>query len=162
MKRQIFFAKLEGFDTHGSQITAGNPLAGAHANLLTQVSDAVYAFQSAMEQLGMSPHVTLFTASDFGRTFLANGNLGTDHGWGGHHCVVGGSVEGQRTYGSFPVLATSGPDSAGFSLLPTTSVTEYAATLGKWFLPASADLGAVFPNLANFANPDLGFLNPLA
>ena len=46
---------------------------GAHTNLLAELSQSMYAFQRAMEQLGLSQHVTSFTASDFGRTFPSNG-----------------------------------------------------------------------------------------
>ncbi|MBV8846553.1 MAG: hypothetical protein JO307_27425, partial [Bryobacterales bacterium] len=42
--------------------------------------------------------------------------------------------------------------------IPTISIEQYGATLSSWFgIPASA-LAAVFPNLANFASSNLGFL----
>ena len=49
----------------------------------------------------MRNNVTLFTASDFGRTITSNGD-GTDHGWGSHHFVAGGAVNGGDIYGRFP------------------------------------------------------------
>src|SRR5207244_1174457 len=94
--------------------------------------------------------VTAFTASDFGRTFPSNG-LGSDHGWGSHHLVVGGSVLGQRTYGVFPTLAVGGPDDTSTGRwIPTTSVDQYSATLAKWLGVDSGHIAAVFPNLTRF------------
>jgi uncharacterized protein (DUF1501 family) len=125
---------------------------------LFELSEAVFAFQRAMEQIGMSDKVTSFTASDFGRTFPTNGQ-GSDHGWGSHHFIIGGAVRGQRTYGSFPVLQVNGPDDTSTGRwIPKQSVDEYSATLAKWFGVAGNDLGTVFPNLGRFAKPDLGFM----
>src|ERR1700730_13215207 len=62
MRRQIFFCSVGGYDTHGDQ------LAG-QANLLTELSQALNAFYSATNELGVAQDVTAFTASDFGRTF---------------------------------------------------------------------------------------------
>jgi uncharacterized protein (DUF1501 family) len=73
--------------------------------------------------------VTLFTASDFGRTFTSNGD-GTDHGWGSHHFVVGGAVKGQDIYGNMPATGLGHElDVGSGALLPTISVDQYGATL---------------------------------
>jgi uncharacterized protein (DUF1501 family) len=42
--------------------------------------------------------------------------------------------------------------------IPTTSLDQYGATLARWFGVTSADMPTVFPNLAKFPTPDLGFL----
>ena len=163
MKRQIFFCSVGGYDTHTTQVanngaTEADRIIGAHRNLLFEVSEAVYAFQKAMEKIGRSDQVTLFTASDFGRTFPTNGQ-GSDHGWGSHHMIVGGAVRGGRTYGTFPVLQVNGPDDTSTGRwIPRVSVDEYSATLARWFGVAPSDLGTVFPNLGHFASPDLGFM----
>ncbi|MEO6194533.1 MAG: DUF1501 domain-containing protein, partial [Thermoanaerobaculia bacterium] len=102
--------------------------------------------------------VTAFTASDFGRTLVSNGD-GSDHGWGSHHFVLGGAVRGGRIYGQLPTLAVDGPNDAGEGRwIPTTSVDEYSATLARWFGVAASDLPLVLPNLGRFATPDLGFM----
>jgi len=160
MQRQIFFVQVGGYDTHTQQVTSNGTgtLTGTHANLLSEISRAVLAFQRAMEQIGIPDKVTLFSASDFGRTFPSNG-AGSDHGWGSHHFIVGGAVKGQRTYGTFPVLQVNGPDDTSTGRwIPTTSVDQYSATLAKWFGVSSGDMAAVFPNLGRFASSDLQFM----
>src|SRR5690606_38894423 len=79
MKRQIFFAALGGFDTHDAQLED-------HHALLSELSHAIGDFYQATADLGISEKVTLFTASDFNRTYNSNGK-GSDHAWGGHHFV---------------------------------------------------------------------------
>ncbi len=157
LQRQIFFCAAQGYDTHDAQV-GNSPTEGAHADLLAELDGALTAFQAAMTELGVADSVTTFTASDFGRTFQPNG-AGCDHGWGGHHFVLGGAVAGGRIYGSLPTLAINGPDDAGEGRwIPTTSVDEYSATLARWFGVAASDLPVVLPNLGRFDHPDLGFL----
>lgn len=157
LRRQVFFCSGQGYDTHGSQVGT-SALTGIHADLLSELDGALGAFDAAMIELGVAETVTAFTASDFGRTYIAKGN-GTDHGWGGHHFVLGGAVRGGRFYGRIPILAVNGPDDAGDGRwIPTTSVDEYAATLARWFGVAESDLPFVLPNLGRFATPDLGFM----
>ena len=163
--RQLFFAQQGGFDTHGGQVGA-NATEGEHAGLLKAVGDALAAFYSAMKNLGMSDAVTTFTQSDFGRTFKPNNSSGTDHAWGNQHLVLGGSVKGGATYGSYPELVLGGKDDVGVDdwelqgrWIPTTSVDQYAATLLGWFGANDAQLDTILPNLTNFgANRRLGFL----
>jgi uncharacterized protein (DUF1501 family) len=163
--RQIFFAQQGGFDTHGNQI-AGSALDGQHMRLLQALGDAMACFHNAMKAIGMADAVTLFTQSDFGRTFKPNNSSGTDHAWGNHHLVLGGAVRGSRTYGSYPTLALGGPDDVGVDSwelqgrwIPTTSVDQYAATLLAWFGADASALDAILPNLRNFGSArNLGFV----
>ena len=151
-KRQVFFVSLGGFDNHDG-------LATVHPGLLTGVAGAMSAFYNATVELGVANQVTAFTASDFGRSLTAND--GSDHGWGSMHFMLGGAVNGGQYYGTAPVVANNGPDDVGQGrLLPTTSVDQYAATLGKWFGISDADLLTVLPNLANWnaSQRTLGFV----
>ncbi|MEM8685794.1 MAG: DUF1501 domain-containing protein [Pseudomonadota bacterium] len=152
VNRQIFYADTGGYDTHNAQ---ANNLPGLHS----QLDQAISAFYAAMGELGMQNEVVLFTASDFGRTLIDNGD-GTDHGWGGHHFVVGGPVNGKKIYGNLP---GNDPDSDEYTvsrgrLIPKTSVEQYAATLGDWFGLDSYELERVLPNLQNFDERNLGFI----
>jgi len=172
MSRQIFFCSLGGFDNHFNQVNNGNPAAGTHANLLLQLSNAMKAFYDATVNLGVASQVTTFILSDFARTYVPNGNLGTDHAWGSHHFVVGGAVHGGDFYGVpaastgtvFPTPAANGPDDtdqgggARGRWIPTTAVDQYGATLASWFGVSSVDLPAVFPNIGRFASTNLGFV----
>ena len=151
VKRQVFMVSLGGFDNHDGLI-------GRHEGLLAQVDFAMDAFYRAMIEQGVANQVTTFTASDFGRTLASNGD-GSDHGWGGHHFILGGAVNGGRFYGSAPEISVEGNDQVGRGrLLPTISVDEYSATLAQWFGVAPSDLASVSPNIGRFASPDLGFL----
>ncbi len=155
MRRQVFFCSVGGYDTHSNELAS-------HTNLLAELSQCISAFYKATVELGIADRVTLFTASDFGRTFQSNG-AGSDHGWGSHALVVGGSVRGGNIFGKYPTIAFNGPDDVGEGRwVPSTSVDEYSATLAKWFgVSNSNELTAVLPNIGRFASPDLGFLNPL-
>ena len=154
MSRQIFLASLGGFDTHTGQLNDQD-------SLYNQISPAIVAFNDAMLELGVAQKVTLFTESDFSRTFQPNSNGGTDHAWGSHHFVLGAAVRGGDLYGRFPVLALGGPDDAGAEgrWIPSVSVDQYAATLAAWFGVGLDDLNKVFPNLSNFPDWNVGFMS---
>jgi uncharacterized protein (DUF1501 family) len=171
VNRQIFYVQLGGFDTHTVQLTTqgGN---------LTQISQAMRSFWDELAIQGVQNSVTTFTLSDFCRTLNPAGsgsNVGSDHAWGNHMLVMGGSVLGGDFYGSlrpdgtgnyYPTLTLGGPDDVDTGSaprgrwIPTTSVDQYAATLARWFGLAPSDQAAVFPNLANFPGTyaQLGFL----
>jgi uncharacterized protein (DUF1501 family) len=141
---------MGGFDTHDNQNRS-------QADLMARLSHAVNYFDTVLGSLGLRDNVTLFTGSDFGRTFTSNGD-GTDHGWGSHHFVTGGAVNGGEIYGRFPMFGlNNNMDSANNGYLPVTSVDTVGATIGKWFGASATNLDTVFPNLRNFPR-DLGFL----
>lgn len=150
-KRQVFMVSLGGFDLHDNLPTL-------HPGLLTNVSEALAAFYNTTVELGVSQNVTTFTASDFGRTLASNGD-GADHGWGSHHFVLGGAVKGRQFYGTAPAIAVNGPDDVGQGrLLPTTSVDQFAATLGSWFGLSNTELPLMVPNINNYTLKNLGFV----
>jgi uncharacterized protein (DUF1501 family) len=150
--RQIFYVQLGSFDTHNNQ-------AQLHANLLTQLGEAFEYFDGVMTSFGLGNQVTTFTASDFGRTLTSNSN-GTDHGWGSHHFVLGGAVQGGDMYGQYPVIGTNQANDVGAGrLIPTTAVDQYAGTLARWFGLSDGQIRQVLPNFGNFgSSPYLGFM----
>ncbi|HBB89170.1 MAG TPA: hypothetical protein DC047_16310 [Blastocatellia bacterium] len=184
MKRQIFFCSVGGYDTHTNE-TGTDPAnpggqaaqSGTQGGLLTQLSQAMKAFYDEMAAQGMSNSVTTFTLSDFGRTLQPSGSgagsVGTDHAWGSHAFIMGGSVLGGAFYGStrpdgtglpygYPALQLAGPDDTTSNRgqwIPTTAIDQYAATLANWYGLPLSDRAAVFPNLATFATPTLPFLS---
>lgn len=152
VSRQMFYVSTGGYDTHSNQ-------ANSIGDLHSQLAAAISSFRQAMIEIGEWNNVVVFTASDFGRTVIDNGN-GTDHGWGGHHLVAGGDVQGKRLYGEVPFADV---DSGSYTksrgrLIPTTSVEQYAATMGSWFGLDSGELRAALPNLNNFNQTNLGFM----
>ncbi len=164
-RRQVFMVSLGGFDLHDNLI-AQQP------GLLAGVSAAMTAFYNATLEMGLADKVTSFTTSDFGRTLSSNGD-GSDHGWGGHHLIVGGAVKGKAFYGTPPPVSitdTSSPNDQWHvgqgRLLPSTAVDQYAATLARWFGVSDTEMAGVLPNIGHFGAAggradyptDLGFL----
>ena len=151
VKRQVFFVSMGGFDNH-------DDLMAKHGPLMGQLDFAMDAFYRATVELGVADAVTSFTASDFGRTLASNGD-GSDHGWGSHHMVLGGAVNGGRFFGTAPHIGLDTPDQVGQGrLLPTTSVDQYSSTLARWFGVAPSELPTIAPNIGRFATADLGFM----
>lgn len=151
LKRQTFFVALSGFDLH-------NGMASLHGELLQQLGDALAGFQAAMARQGLADAVLSFTASDFGRALTANGD-GLDHGWAGHHLVMGGAVKPRHWVGAAPSCEAGAADEIGQGrMLPAISVDQLGATLARWMGVADADLSTVFPHLGAFDQPTLDLL----
>ncbi len=143
MRRQVFMVSMGGFDTHANQMRD-------QPGHMAQVAGSLDYFLTSLQTLGLLNNVTLFTASDFGRTLVSNGD-GSDHGWGSHHFVAGGAVRGGNAYGRFPDLATgSGDDIGSGRLLPGIGVSQLAASLGSWMGLNASEQVQVLPNLGNF------------
>ncbi len=170
VNRQIFYVQIGGFDTH-----TGQP--AQHVNLYGQFSQAARAFYDELGTASQNVQndVTLCTLSDFGRTMQPSGSgtgVGTDHAWGNHMIVMGGSVLGGNFYGMntatngtpYPHLQLGGLDDTDTGTnprgrwIPTTSVDQYAATMARWFGLAEIDMPSVFPNIGNFTSSNLGFM----
>ncbi|MBW8880750.1 MAG: DUF1501 domain-containing protein [Asticcacaulis sp.] len=158
LKRQVFFVSMGGFDTHDGQNDA-------QPQLMAELAQGLLYFDNALKNVGgidMRKAVTAFTASDFSRTYQSNGD-GSDHAWSGHHFIYGGAVKGGDMYGQFPTVGIDAPgfrnpDIVDNAMIPTTSVEQYGATLGRWFGVSDSDLNEIFPHLGNFSTPYLGFI----
>jgi uncharacterized protein (DUF1501 family) len=143
-KRQTFFVTIGRYDMHKN-------LMSLHPGELANLSSSIGKFWANLPD-DVKPAVTLFSASDFGRTLTGNGN-GTDHAWGGNQFVLGGAVKGQQIYGTYPTFAadvmSSTFDVGQGRLIPSYSVEEYVYPILKWFGVSDNDLfGAVFPGYA--------------
>lgn len=158
MRQQVFYVRMGGWDTHSQQLDR-------FPALLQELNEAIGLFQQAIDTMGKADSVTSFTSSDFGRTLTSNGD-GTDHGWGGHAFVFGGAVNGGQVFGDMPsYLSNDNPDDTGdrvgaFAgrIIPTTSVSQYGATVAHWMGIPMEEMNQLFPDLDNFAVQDLGFL----
>lgn len=161
--RQVFFVSIGGFDTHDNQMGQYG-----HNYLMQRLDSALDYFATA---LGSDlDKVTTFTASDFGRLLNSNGD-GTDHAWGGHHFVMGGSqVKGGQVYGKMPSYARTGSGNGATytdqqmtgdgAMIPVVSVSSYAATMGRWFGLSDIELKGIFPNLYSLGTSptNVGFM----
>ena len=151
VKRQVFMVSLGGFDHHDYLMTG-------HPRALGKVDFALHAFYRMMQKLGVQDKVTTFTASDFGRTLAYNGD-GSDHGWGSHHMIIGGAVQGGLFYGQAPAISTETDDQVGRGrLLPRIAVDQYSTTLAQWFGVSPSELPSIMPNIGRFHTADIGFM----
>ena len=143
VKRQVFVVGIDGFDTHSDQ---ANELPQLQAELDLGIAN----FYASLGTMGLTQNVTLFTASEFGRTLSVNED-GTDHGWGGHQFVVGGAVKGKRIYGQIPEIAYGHDLDAGNGrLIPTLSIEQMAEPIGRWFGLDDTALAKALPSLNRF------------
>ena len=147
--RQTFFVTVGGWDHHDG-------LLENQAAMLPMIDAGLLAFRDALAELGALSLVTTFTTSDFGRTLTSNGK-GSDHGWGGHHIIMGGAVNGGQFYGDYPDIHPANPLDVGRGVyIPTTASDLYFAELARWFGVPDSDLGLVLPNLERFYSPSQG------
>jgi uncharacterized protein (DUF1501 family) len=156
-KRQIFYVQWGGWDFHDNVLTNMQ-------NMIPVVSDAMKAFYDLLAAMNVQNNVTLFSASEFGRSLTTNAQ-GSDHAWGGHQFVMGGAVNGKKIYGAYPDLyAGNSLDTGRGRIIPTTSVDQLAAELALWMGVSKSDLPIILPNIGRFYNiassaAPLGFMN---
>lgn len=142
-------------------VTAASPgQAADHAAFLVDLGEAMAAFYSATEELGVVQSVTTYTDTEFNRSLVPNAHGGTDRAWGGHQMVMGGSVIGGNVYGTFPRMQPGGPDDAGQTGIwrPTITKDQYAASLANWFGVSYGNLGQLLPNWDASRSPVISFL----
>jgi len=84
---KVYMVYINGFDTHAGQ-------AEPHAELMMNISQSIKAFYDDLQADGYEKDVTLMTFSEFGRTVVENGSLGTDHGNMSPLFVIGDGVKG--------------------------------------------------------------------
>ncbi len=96
MPSRIYYLSRGGFDTHKNQ-------AGTHATLMTDVGDALQAFNAELNATGHGKQVRVLVYSEFGRRVKQNSSGGTDHGVAAPVFVLGGNIKG-GFYGKRPSL----------------------------------------------------------
>lgn len=148
LRTQFYLVTLDGFDTHVGQ-------AGAHEDLLADLSGAVRAFYDDLDAGNQSEDVLTMTYSEFGRRVDQNASGGTDHGTAMPVLFFGPALGGSGAHGGRPDLQDTDPNG---NLRPTVDFRSlYATVLEQWFC---LDVGAVndilgtnYPRLS-----DLGFV----
>jgi len=162
--RQIYSLQWGGFDTHTNQrgtSTIGNM--GQDGQLAT-VANALVSLQNALAQANLSNNVAILVNTEFARTLDPASGAGSDHAWGNHWMVLGTPVKGAQVYGNtFPSLVKGGVDDASPQKrgywVPQYSSDQVAADLLLWLGLQSSSLTSVMPNLNNFTNKTIGFMN---
>ncbi len=133
---KLYLVTQGSYDTHSNEITT-------QANLLTDLSAAVAAFQADLEAFGainginVADSVAMMTYSEFGRRPKENGS-GTDHGTAAPHFIIGTQVKGM-VYGSDPKLdaaSLAGAEVTGnLTFDPLHDFRNvYATVMNEWLL----------------------------
>ena len=163
--RQVYFTEWGSFDTHANQRNTATDSGNEDQDTqLSQLADALSAFDQAISAAGMANEVAVFVTSEFNRTLDPAAGNGSDHAWGSHWMVMGGQVNGGKMYGEkFPSLVLGGVDDAhngkrGY-WVPQMSSDQVAADLLMWLGLPQDKLTVVMPNLKNFAKKNVGFMN---
>ena len=94
---KLYMVDIGGFDTHADQ-------AGAHDNLMEQVTSQLRTFFDDLSYTGHAPDVLAVTVSEFGRRIEENGSAGTDHGAASNVLLFGQGLNGSGFVGQGPDL----------------------------------------------------------
>lgn len=93
LETKVYLVKINGFDTHDLQVPDNTTThLGTHANLMTQISEAITTFITDLKSQNKGDDVLAVTFSEFGRKAAENGNLGTDHGEIAPMFIFGSSI----------------------------------------------------------------------
>lgn len=85
VNRDTFALTIGGFDTHFD-------LKNVLQEKFVEIGAALKGFRDDLTISGLWEGITIVISSEMGRTITPNTSAGTDHGWGGHHIVIGGKV----------------------------------------------------------------------
>jgi uncharacterized protein (DUF1501 family) len=137
----------DSFDTHVSQVVAGNTSTGTHANALGKLSVAIAAFQNDLTLMNKADKVTGMTFSEFGRRVISNTSTGTDHGTAAPVIFFGAGVLG-GVLGTSPVLPTT-PNSN--TQVPTQFDFRqlYASVMRNWLCLSATQAQTVLDGTYN-------------
>jgi uncharacterized protein (DUF1501 family) len=146
LKTRIYMVSIGGFDNHSLQVNTTDTTTGVHANLLTNLSNAIKAFVDDCKFLGIEKRVIGMTFSEFGRRIKSNSSTGTDHGAAAPMFLFGEKVT--------PGILGSNPDIPANATVNDNIPFQYdfrsvyASVLEKWFCVPSTTLQTIL--LKNF------------
>lgn len=150
--RQMIFSGVGGWDNHSN-------LRYNQDALLRSLDICIKALRDAIDEMGLTQNVTIFTESEFARTFRSNGNYGTDHAWSGHSFVLGGAVN-SGLYGPEPDYTLAGQldISTLGRFIPHYSIEQYYASMLQWMDIPENLISLILPSLPLFSPQNIGFL----
>lgn len=131
LKTRVYLVSISGFDTHSEQVNNGDTTQGKHANLLSDLSNAIKAFTDDLEFLNLQNRVCGMTFSEFGRRIISNGSLGTDHGAAAPLFIFGKKVKG-GILGNNPNIPANVTDEDNIPMQYDFR-DIYASILKEWF-----------------------------
>jgi uncharacterized protein (DUF1501 family) len=159
LRRQVFLVQWGGFDTHAGQRGNGTTTQDSQLRVLAEV---MAAFDQTNQENGLGDSVTTLVMSEFGRTLRPGSGGGSEHAWGSHWMMMGGSVAGGTVHGTFPSLVLGGPDDGDGGKngrhVPTISSDQVGATVMQWMGLDPSNFLYAFPNLSNFKTRTLPLL----
>lgn len=131
LKTPLYIVNIGGFDTHSQQVDLSDPTIGKHADLLQQISEAVFAFFDEAKIHKFDDRVAAMTFSEFGRRIVANASGGTDHGTTQPMMVFSKHVN-PGIIGKSPTIPGNAKVSDNLNMQADYR-TVYAAVLADWF-----------------------------
>jgi len=144
MQTKLYILDVNGFDTHNEQVDLSDTSTGVHAELLQEISDAVYAFQNDLELLGLDKRVMGMTFSEFGRQIASNGSAGTDHGDAAPLFLFGKCIS-SSIIGNNPVILDEITNQKGVDM-QIDFRDVYASILKDWFRISEDQITTIFEN----------------
>lgn len=148
LQTKVYVLNVNGFDTHDSQVQIGDNTLGSHSNLLKTVSDAIAAFQTDLQLLGLEDRVAGMTFSEFGRQIASNASYGTDHGDAAPLFLFGTCLN-TNMMGTNPVIPGTIVNQAGLPM-EFDFRDIYASILKDWFVVPAATIQAMFEHSVTY------------
>ena len=142
----VYLVELKGFDTHDTQVDAKDTTKGAHADLLSKLSEAITCFWDDIVRMGKEKEVVGMTFSEFGRRIISNASYGTDHGSSQPLLFFGSSIDA-GIIGDNPSI----PDNVGVNdnlEMQFDYRSIYSSVLKNWLFTPSNELNKIL--LGNF------------
>jgi uncharacterized protein (DUF1501 family) len=159
--RVMLVGSMSGYDTHSAQGKMSGRLPDLHADWAVGVA----CFRDAMVRLGVWNNTLMLDHSEFGRSLLQNGAVGTDHAYARDAFAFGGAVRGygrdgsSGLFGQYPaVLSASGTgtndlvggQAGGGALAPGISLEQYWDAPLRWFGADASDVADALPRRSAF------------
>lgn len=139
---KVFYAALDGFDTHANQ---KNP----QARLLKIYAESMKAFIDDLKKEGTFNDTLILTFSEFGRRVKQNAANGTDHGAASNVFIIGNQLKTPGIYNDLASL--SNLDENGDLKYSVDFRSIYATLIDRW-------LGASDTEVLNSSFKKLNFI----
>ncbi len=123
LKTKVFYASLDGFDTHVNQLKV-------HNRLLSNYADSISTFVNDLKSQGTFDDTLILTFSEFGRRVKQNSGRGTDHGSANNLFVIGKHLKKPGVYNQLASL--SNLDDNGDIKYEIDFRAIYTTVLNRW------------------------------